>query len=74
MDGAGPQYASGGMYLLSWDVLGLAVGAAEARPDKGLIIPFEDVNMALLLLAAGNVSLTRCGAVRCGTGAGGLKC
>ena len=54
----GPEYASGGLYVLSRDVVSILSKAARQRKDGGSLIKFEDVNVGLLLHGAG-VGLSR---------------
>ena len=49
VDGPGPEYASGGMYMLSRDVAERLLAFTAQRPDNGNIIKFEDVNVGLLM-------------------------
>jgi hypothetical protein len=57
-DHPGPEYASGGLYVLSRDVVSILADAARDRKDGGNFIKFEDVNVGLLLHEMG-VELSR---------------
>ena len=51
----GPEYASGGLYIMSRDVVARLIREVEEREetDKGVMIKFEDVNVGLLLYSIG---------------------